>query len=122
MNYTVKQLLEYIDRKNSSAILPASRALEHGNKSSLDQIGQEWNGKMTVLAVADGDGKKKFVSGSGHGHYHNVGDTFRAHHDQTRQDLGYHKVENVIHIDGGKVVHKENDIGVNEKRPLSVYK
>lgn len=107
----------------SESILPASSALGHGSKSSLEQIGKTWNdSKMTVMAVKTSEGKKKFISGSGHTDYHKIGDTFRAHHDQTWRDLGNHTVENIIRLDKGKVVHQENDIGVNEKRPLSVYK
>lgn len=107
--------------RSSKAILPASRDLHGKNKSSLDDVSKTWEGRSSVQVLEDGTGHRKFLCGAGHG-YNKAGDTIRLYHDQTWKDLGHHKVVNEIHLDNGKIVHKENDEGVNSSYPLYVYK
>jgi len=102
--------------------LPASRILHDKNKSSLKDIHDTWgNDKMTVHVVSDREGKHKYFVGSGHTN-EKVGDIIYAKHDQTQKDLGSHTIRNKIHLENGKIVHKDNDIGVDKPHPMHVFK
>lgn len=116
--------------RRTEALLPATKALWNKNKVGIDDIAKQWGkGKYTVQVAhvhgseweRDRGGKPKlrFVVGSGHGGYD---DKFHAHHDQTGAKAGYHHIVNNVHIEDGKVVHQDNDLHVNDKAAVHVYK
>lgn len=105
----------------SRSILPASQALHDKAKSSIADIVDTWgHDKMTVQVAQKENGKHVYIAG--HGHDKHDTEAFHAHHDQTFRNMGAHKVVNTIHLEGGKIVHKENDIGTDKAHPLYVYK
>jgi hypothetical protein len=95
-------------------------------KPSIKKIVEENAGKATIMVV-ERDGKKTFVLGagySGNGGYGNVGEekTYIKDTGNGYGGTGYIKIENYITIDEKGIVDPGNGIGVNEKRPLYVFK
>lgn len=122
----------YNDR--STAILPATRALFNKNKVSIHDIANEpdWNEHELSVQIAHvhkshweakhgNKPKVHFIVGYGHTK-EPVGHEFTAHHDQTGAKLGHHTVVNVVHLKGGKIVHKANDLHIDDKAAVHVYK
>ena len=108
--------------KRSRAILPASRDLGHGNKSSIEDIAKDFpDANVQVAAHGFGDKKIRYVVSSGD-MGDPVGTFFDAHHDQTRKNLGYHTIVNNIRLKDGKLDRTDNNIGVKTKHPMYVYK
>lgn len=111
----------------SWAILPATMVLYNRRTVDVITAASTWD-EVTILVceVDDHKGKTRlaFVSSAGgFDHYVNyVGKTYSAHHDQTRAYKGEYKVVNVIRVENGEIVNKVNEIGVNKKASLAVFK
>lgn len=119
--------------KRTTALLPATRALWNKNKVGVSDIANHpgWKEHKMTVQVAHvypsssgsrfGDSHKvAFVVGSGHTKSGEA--AFDAHHDQTFDKLGHHEIVNTIHLHNGEIVHKDNDLHLNDKAPVRVYK
>ena len=93
-----------------------------GDKPSINKIIEENNSEGTIMAV-DKMGVKTFILGT-KGNYGNVGDTkfFNIDTGNGYKDGGYCKIENIINIDKENITSSINNIGLNEKRVLWVFK
>lgn len=92
-------------------------------KPSVNKIIKE-NASESTIMVVERDGKKVFVLGSGFGGYGNIGEekTYIKDTGMGYGGSGYIKIENYITIDEKGIVDPGNGIGVEEKRPLYVFK
>lgn len=127
---TFRQFVE--GYKSSTSLLPATKSLWGKNKVGIHDIANysSWKGSKTTVQVAhvhDSEwaakaGQKpkvRFIVGFGHGGYENK---FHAHHDQTGAKLGHHTIVNTLHLEDGKIAHKDNDLHLLDKAPVHVYK
>jgi len=113
-----------MDRLGRSwAILPAGRILFGKNKVSIKDMSTEW--KKGTVYVVDLRGRNVFLYSSGNIPSIKMGDTHRAHHDQTFGDLGSAKVLNIIPyhmVDGELKMDTDNELGTKDSFPLYVFK
>jgi hypothetical protein len=91
---------------------------EGGHKSTI-QVAHVTPHTTWMDHNGNGPHKLRFIVGSGHGSYDK---TFNTHHDQTGAKTGLHQIVNTLHIQDGKIVHKDNDLHLNDKAPTAVYK
>lgn len=104
-------------------IMSATRVLWQKNKIALKEVHEQLDTQCVM--VVKRDGKKLFVSGAGEETYAPVGVTVPYIQDT---GMGYGargmiEVENYIIFDViGNIVEKANDIGIDEKRPIWVFK
>jgi hypothetical protein len=81
----------------------------------------------TILVCTKPDEKDRvtFISSSGDGFDHykkDIGKSFHAIHDQTMKSKGMYKIVNVVVLKGGEIKKKANDIGLDKKASLCVFK
>ena len=107
-------------------ILPATMALYGKRVVDIITAASTWDECTILVCEKDENGRKRlaFVSSASPAESYNsyVGKTFHAGHDQTQADKGFYKVVNVVHVKDGQIVGKVNDIGVNSKASLAVFK
>lgn len=107
-------------------ILPATMALYGKRVVDIITAASTWDESTILVCEKEENGRKRlaFVSSASPAESYNsyVGKTYHAGHDQTQSDKGYYKVVNVVHIKDGQIVSKVNDIGVNQKASLAVFK
>lgn len=93
-------------------------------KPSVEKIAIENASDKATIMVVQRDDKKAFILGSGISGYGNIGEEMRYIRD-TGNGYGADGlilIENIIIINSKGVVDPGNGIGVNEKRPLYVFK
>ena len=108
-------------------IFPATIALYGARTVDIYKAVSEW-GKGTIYVCskveskAGGDKERTlFVFSSGQPYYQ-LGQEYHAGHDQTGASKGYYKVVNRVYFQNNEIVSKDNDIGLNGKASLSVFK
>ena len=114
-------------RHNSWALAPATRILFNKNKLALTELVREWKKNVVYICERDGslaDGKPRLVFLSSAGGLRDVavGTCRPGHNNHTFASLGYLRVRNVVELEDGKVVKSANDLYLNEKAPLYVFK
>jgi len=127
----MQRFKEFItEMSHSLAILPATRILYNKNKVGHDELGADHkDGTVYAARMHTGSGDKHVFLHSAGGKLSDVkvGTKHFWHHDQTQpggQRSGSQRltIDNVIHHKDGKIHSHENDVGVNEKRPVYVFK
>lgn len=114
--------------RNSWALLPCTRILFNKNKVSLADLQREWNKNTVYICERDRDnetGKPKLVFLASSGDLWEdvkVGAMRMGKHDQTRANLGPMYVRNIVRLVDGKVVSSDNDLYLDVKAPLMVFK
>lgn len=120
------KLNDLLNEKSSEwVILPATMALYGKRVVDILTAASEWKSStIYVCSKTESSGKERilFVSSAGGGVGAKVGESYDAVHDQTRASKGRYKVLNIVHIKDGKIVSKENDVGIAAKASLSVFK
>ena len=93
-------------------------------KPSVNKIIEENASDKATIMVVQRDDKKAFVLGSGVGGYGEAGEekTYIKDTGNGYGGTGYIKIENYITVDEKGIVDPGNGIGVDEKRPLYVFK
>lgn len=124
-------LMEMMDYSRQGWIIMNAKALFERPRSSLQQIMDEWSGDtMTVMVVSvesPSYGKPnmpRFVVGSSDKPYAEVSTTTPWTNDT---GMGYRRgtvltVENYFIFKDNQIVEQANNIGLNEKRPVWVFK
>lgn len=113
--------------RNSWAILPATMSLYNKRTVDLKTANSTWgDGSILICEVDGSNGKTRlaFVHSAGgfDGYVSYVGKSYAAHHDQTMASKGMYKVVNVVGFENNEIVNKVNDIGLNAKASLAVFK
>lgn len=111
----------------SWSILPATMALYNKRTVDIKTANSTWGeGTVLVCEVTGSNGKDRLAFVHSAGHYDNyvsyVGKLYAAHHDQTGASKGYYKVVNVVGFKNNEIENKVNDIGLNVKASLAVFK
>jgi len=109
---------------HSWAILPAAQVLFGKTKISVAEIAKEW-GCGTVLVCEKQNGSLQFIGSSAGDLGYTIGQSHRAHHDQTGRDMGYLKVVNVVSYKtvNGKVEYTSLvDFKQDTKAAFAVFK
>lgn len=94
-------------RSFSWAILPAAQVLFDKSKVTVAEIAKEWGsgtvpyphskwGYGTVVVCEKENGSLQFIGSCAGDVGYTIGQSHRAHHDQTGRDMGYLKVVNVV--------------------------
>ncbi len=110
------------------AILPATVALYNKKVVDIVTAASEWaDGDETILVCSktenDGRARLLFIASSGDCFdQYQVGQGSETYHDQTGASKGYYKIENVVVLNGGQIIKKKNEIGLNKKCSLAVFK
>lgn len=109
------------------AILPATMALYNKRVVDIVTAASCWENEETTILVCskeeNGRQRLAFISSSGDAtNYYKVGQGSETFHDQTGQSKGYYKIENVVVLKGGQILKKANEVGINAKASLSVFK
>lgn len=112
-----KQLLEW--PTNSWAILPATMELYGRRTIDIKGAVGEW-GDGTILVCKNEQDRICFLYTSGDGYP--VGTKHKTHHDQTGASKGVYTVLNNVTFDKNEIVKKDNDVGLNVKASLAVFK
>jgi hypothetical protein len=110
-------------RARGWAILPATMELYGNRVVDIITAGSEWD-HSSVIVCSKEDGTKRrllFVVSAGGGEYP-IGAEYEAFHDQTGGSKGFYRVENVVKLKDGQIVSKVNDIGLDRKASVSVFK
>ena len=108
------------------AILPATMELYGRRTVDIIKAASEWD-DAAILVCENEDGRICFVSSADGAssfkhHKNDIGKSFSTHHDQTGASKGRYKVLNVVHIKNGEIVDKVNDVGLDKKASLAVFK
>lgn len=105
------------------AILPATMVLY--NKRTVDIItaASTWDDSVIYVCGKEENGKNRilFLASSGDLGF-KVGTSSETYHDQTGASKGVYTVLNIVHIVDGQIVSKENNIGLDKKASLAVFK
>ena len=113
-------------RERAWVILPATMALYGKKVVDIITAASTWDESVTIYVCSktESSGKERilFVSSAGGGVGAKVGESYDTIHDQTGASKGRYKVLNIVHIKDGKITSKENDVGINSKASLSVFK
>lgn len=106
------------------AILPATMTLYGKRTVGIIEAASTWDKCSIFVCQKDGESRLLFVSGSGEyeGYGINIGQSYSTYHDQTGASKGLYTVLNMVYIVNGEIVKKENDIGLDKKASLSVFK
>ena len=109
-----------VNSKNTWYIMSAYGWIN--GRPSIEKIIKENDSNGTII-VAKRDGVKTFILGS-RGDYGKIGQ--QVHYIQDTGNgygkEGYCEIENIITIDKEKIINPGNEIGLNEKRTLWVFK
>lgn len=118
----LEELLTILERYDSSGwyILPATMELYNRRTVDIIKAASEW-GDAVIYVCKNDQNRTCFVSSSGDLGY-KVGSRHRAYHDQTRASKGTYEIINIVTIKNGEIVDKKNDLGINEKASLAVFK
>jgi len=106
------------------SILPATMELYNRRTVDIITAASTWD-EATILVCKNEDGRICFVSSAGNAmsHYEkDIGKSFSTHHDQTGASKGRYTVLNVVYVKGDKIVDKANDVGIDKKASLAVFK
>ena len=106
------------------AILPCTMDLYGKRKVDIIEAASTWDKCSVFICQKPGEKRFLFVVGSGdyRGYGIELGRSYSAYHDQTGASKGMYTVVNMVRIVNGEIVEKENDIGINEKASVSVFK
>jgi hypothetical protein len=105
-------------------ILPATMALYGKRVVTLQEAVSEWGDGTIYICAKDENGRQRilFVYSSGQEGDDKVGKTYEAFHDQTHASKGFYTVLNVAHFENNELVRSVNNIGLNVKASLAVFK
>jgi len=117
------ELSESYYDSNSWTILPATMALYGKRTMPLVNAADHWGRGTVYICKKSGEDRFLFVVSSGKlGDYSKVGSVHPAYHDQSRAYKGDYHVLNIVEINDGQIVDKVNDIGLNAKGSVAVFK
>jgi len=105
------------------AILPATMVLYGKRTVDIKTAASEWDDSVIYVCGKEENGKNRilFLASSGDLGI-KVGTSSETYHDQTGASKGVYTVLNIVHIVDGEIVSKVNDIGLNVKASLAVFK
>jgi hypothetical protein len=111
-------------RARGWAILPATMVLYGKRVVDIMTAVSEWGSGTVYVCSKDEGGRSRilFVVSAGGGVGAKVGETYEAFHDQTGASKGMYTVLNVVQIADNEIVSKANDVGLNVKASVSVFK
>jgi hypothetical protein len=122
----LKELLNILTEVRSDwSILPATMALYNRRTVDIITAASEWKDHDTTILVCKKGERTCFVSSSSDSYDYyakDIGKSFTTMHDQSMVSKGTYKLVNVVVLKGGKILKQANDIGINEKASLSVFK
>lgn len=126
------QLSEYggmsMRRSRGWAILPATMALYGKRVVDIKTAASEWAPhEETILVCTKEEGSRQRIlflasSGSPSSWLKEMGTTHECFHDQTQASKGFYTVVNVVGFKDGEIISSVNDIGLNVKASVSVFK
>jgi hypothetical protein len=108
-------------------IIPATMTLYQARVVDIYKAISEW-GKGTIYVCskveskAGGDKERMLFVASSGTPYYKLGQEYHAGHDQTGASKGYYKVINRVYFENNEIVSKDNDIGLNNKASVAVFK
>lgn len=105
------------------AILPATMALYDKRTVDIITAASTWDDCVIYVCSKEENGKDRilFLASSGDLGF-KVGTSSETYHDQTGASKGVYTVMNIVHIVDGKIVSKSNNIGLDKKASLAVFK
>ncbi len=107
-------------------ILPATVALYGKKVVDIKTAASEWAPHEETILVCskDENGRQRtlFLASSGPGTGFKVGETRECFHDQTHASKGMYTVQNIVTFKDGEIISKANDISLNVKASLAVFK
>lgn len=119
------QLDEWNTRmRNGWAILPATMDLYGKRTVDLKTAASEWKtGEETILICQkSGETRFLFLASSGGPDGWSVGETRECFHDQKQTSKGMYTVMNVVGFTDGEITYTANDIGLNARASVAVFK
>lgn len=125
---TVDDLAEARGYPRGWAILPATMALYGKKVVDIYTAASEWTSdkhKQTILVChknENGRDRMLFIASYGDGSSYKVGESSETYHDQTLASKGVYTILNVVVFQGGEIISKANDVGLNAKASLAVFK
>lgn len=114
-----------MSRSNSVSLLPATQVLFKARTISLARLKEIWDSN-TVYVLRNAD-TEKLVFAASCGRLWDtakfaIGMQHPVHHDQTHAFRGVFRIENIVDVKDGLVVSADNDVGLNVKAPVWVFK
>lgn len=108
--------------RNGVALLPATSCLFNANKIPLSRLNEVWYKNTVYVGRNDQDKVVFFVSSGRLSNKFKVGTNHRIQHDQTGASYGYYEIVNIIDVENGQVINKENHLYLSSKAPVWVFK
>jgi hypothetical protein len=110
-------------RSGGWVIRPATMDLYGRRTVDIKTAISEWGDGTIYVCSKEENGKSRilFVASSGDIGA-KVGEVHEAIHDGTGASKGFYRVENIVHFDDNEIVSKVNDIGLNMKASVAVFK
>lgn len=110
-------------RGSGWVILPATMALYGKRVVDITTAASEWAPhEETILVCQLENGRIAFLASSGGGEGFKVGETRECFHDQTQASKGMYKVLNIVVFRDGEIASKANEVGLNVKASVAVFK
>lgn len=110
-------------RGNGWVILPATMSLYGKRVVDITTAASEWAPhEETILVCQLENGRIAFLASSGGGEGFKVGETRECFHDQTQASKGMYKVLNIVVFRDGEIASKANEVGLNVKASVAVFK
>lgn len=103
-------------------ILPATMSLYNRRTVDIITAASTWDSSTIYVCTKAGESRLLFVASSGRFNGCPVGSSHEVYHDQTQAFKGVYTIVNIVEIKDGEIVAKENEIGLNAKASLSVFK
>jgi hypothetical protein len=105
-------------------ILPATMELYGKRVVTLPEAISEWGSGTVYICGKEENGRNRilFVVSAGGGVGAKVGETYEAFHDQTHASKGMYTVLNIAQFKDNEMVHSENNVGLNTKASVAVFK
>ena len=112
-------------KRNSWSVLPCAQVLWNQRTVSLHDLGAVWNDVTVYICEREARFDKKvvtFLVSCGPLSGVKVGQEHDAHHDQTLKHIGTYTVTNIVRVVNGEVASKSNDLHLDTRRAVSVFK
>jgi hypothetical protein len=113
-------------RSKGWAILPATMVLYGKRVVDIKTAASEWapHDETILVCMKVDDERITFLASSGPSKnwMGELNTTHECFHDQTQASKGYYKVLNIVGFRDGEIVDKVNDIGLNVKASVAVFK